>query len=398
MLQFELSEERTANILVIGVGGAGSNAVNRMIESGTHGVDFMVINTDKQALANCSAENKLQIGEKLTKGQGSGGNPEVGQKSAEENVEDITQFMRGYEMVFITAGLGGGTGTGAAPIIARVAKEMGILTVGVVTKPFSFEGGRRAKHAAKGEEYLGKFVDSLVVVMNDRILDVSDNDTGLLDAFQKADEVLKQGVLGITSLITEDGLINLDFADVETVMRNRGIAHMGVGNGKGDRKVTDAIKNALESPLLETSVAGAKAILINIVGGPDIKMKEVSDVGEQIQMAANEDAIIILGASIKPELNEEMQLTVIATGFDEDEVYEAAAALEKEKASMFGVKPTENQYMSNSQQPAQQPQQVQQQTIEAVIVEEEPTEQPRENKFSMPNFLQESSGSKNTLE
>ncbi len=391
MLQFELSEERTANILVIGVGGAGSNAVNRMIESGTNAVDFMVINTDKQALANCSAENKLQIGEKLTKGQGSGGNPEVGQKSAEENVEDITKFMRGYEMVFITAGLGGGTGTGAAPIIARVAKEMGILTVGVVTKPFSFEGGRRAKHAAKGEEYLGKFVDSLVVVMNDRILDVSDNDTGLLDAFQKADEVLKQGVLGITSLITEDGLINLDFADVETVMRNRGIAHMGVGSGKGDRKVTDAIKNALESPLLETSVAGAKAILINIVGGKEIKMKEVSDIGEQIQMAANEDAIIILGASIKPELNDELLLTVIATGFDEEEVYEAAEALHKEKASMFGLKPNDTQYNSNvQQQTAPQPQEV--------VVEEEQPEQPKENKFFMPDFLQGNSGTKNPLE
>ncbi len=322
MLQFELGEDKAANILVVGVGGAGCNAVNRMIESGTQSVDFMVVNTDKKALTNCAAESKLQIGEKLTKGQGSGGNPQIGQKSAEENIEDIARFMSGYEMVFITAGLGGGTGTGAAPIIARVAKEMGILTVAVVTKPFSFEGSRRAKHADKGEEYLGKFVDSLVVVLNDKILQITNDDTGLLDAFERADDVLKHGVLGITDLITEDGLINLDFADVETVMRNRGVAHMGMGRGKGERRVNDAIKTALESPLLETSVAGAKAILINISGGKDIKMKEVSDIGQQIQMAANDDAIIIMGTSIKEELEGELLLTVIATGFDEPSLNE----------------------------------------------------------------------------
>ena len=315
MLQFELGEEKAANIIVIGVGGAGCNAVNRMIQSGTRGVDFMVVNTDKQALSNCNAENKLQIGEKLTKGQGSGGNPQIGQRSAEENIEEIAKFISGYEMVFITAGLGGGTGTGAAPIIARIAKEMGILTVAVVTKPFSFEGGRRAKHAAKGEEYLSKIVDSLVVVLNDRILEVSNDETGLLDAFEKADEVLKNGVLGITELITDNALINLDFADVETVMRNRGMAHMGMGYGKGERRGADAIKTALESPLLETSVVGAKAILLNITGGKDIKMKEFNELADQIRVAADEDAIIIVGAGIKEELNGELHVTVIATGF-----------------------------------------------------------------------------------
>ncbi len=319
MLQFEIGEESNAKIMVIGVGGGGCNAVNRMIDTGAKGVNYMAVNTDKQALLSCGAETKLQIGEKLTKGLGAGGNPEVGQKSAEENIEDIAKFISGFEMVFITAGLGGGTGTGAAPIIAKIAKDMGILTVAVVTRPFSFEGSRRAKHAAMGEEYLKKFVDSIVIVPNDKILEISDEDTGLMDAFDKADEVLRQGVQGITDLITEDGLINLDFADVETVMRDKGVAHMGIGEGKGERKVSDAIKQALESPLLETSVAGARAIILNITGGSDLKMKEVSEVADQIRAAASEEAIIILGAAIKDGMEGEISTTVIATGFVPEE-------------------------------------------------------------------------------
>jgi cell division protein FtsZ len=253
MLQFEISEQNTAQIKVIGVGGGGSNAVNRMIDSGLKGVNFIAVNTDKQALASSRAETKLQIGEKLTKGLGAGANPEVGQKAAEENIDDVNKFIAGSDMVFITAGMGGGTGTGAAPIIAKAAKDMGILTVGVVTKPFTFEGKKRRDHADLGVTFLKKYVDSLVVVPNDKLLQIADKNTSMLEAFSMADEVLKQGVQGISDLIQDAGLINLDFADVKTVMSDRGIAHMGVGRGTGETRVADAVKAAIESPLLETS-------------------------------------------------------------------------------------------------------------------------------------------------
>lgn len=316
MLEFEIKNEGNARIIVVGVGGGGCNAVNRMIDSGLKGVDFIAVNTDKQALSACKAETKLQIGEKLTKGLGAGGNPEVGQKSAEENIEDISRFFEGAEMVFVTAGMGGGTGTGAAPIVAKVAKDMGKLTVGVVTRPFTFEGRKRGEHADLGIKFLKKFVDSIVVVPNDKLLAMAEPNTSLVQAFNMADEVLKQGVEGITGLITDDGLINLDFADVETVMRARGIAHMGIGVGKGDNRVKDAIKSAVESPLLETTVAGAKAILLNVTGGYDMGMLEVNEAAEQIQNVADKDAIIIFGAAVKEEMRDEMRVTVIATGFE----------------------------------------------------------------------------------
>ncbi|MGI6204800.1 MAG: cell division protein FtsZ [Anaerovoracaceae bacterium] len=316
MLQFEASEERSAKIIVIGVGGGGCNAVNRMIDDGVEGVDFLAINTDKQALDGCKAENKLQIGGKLTKGLGAGGNPETGQRSAEENIEDIADKVDGAEMVFVTAGMGGGTGTGAAPIIAKTAKEKGILTVAVVTKPFSFEGRRRTEHAQTGIKYLKEFVDSIVIVPNDKLLQISDSKTTLMEAFNLADGALKQGVQGITDLISEDGLINLDFADVETVMRDKGEAHMGIGHGQGENKVNDAVKEAIESPLLETTVAGAKAILLNITGGYDIGMQDVNEAAEQIESVADKDAIIIFGTAIKEELQDEIYVTVIATGFE----------------------------------------------------------------------------------
>lgn len=316
MLQFEMNEENTARIIVIGVGGGGCNAVNRMIESDLQGVTFMGINTDKQALAACKAEAKLQIGEKLTKGLGAGGNPEIGQKSAEENIDEISKFITNAEMVFITAGMGGGTGTGAAPIIAKLAKDMGILTVAVVTRPFSFEGRKRKEHADLGIKFLRKYVDSIVIVPNDKLLQAVERDTSLLKAFDMADEVLKQGVQGITDLIADTGLINLDFADVETVMRDRGIAHMGVGKGKGEDKVADAVKSAVESPLLETTIAGAKAILLNVTGGYDIGMMDVMDAADQIQNAADRDAIVIFGAAVREEMQDEMFITVIATGFE----------------------------------------------------------------------------------
>lgn len=317
MLHFEVNDQSTAQIKVIGVGGGGSNAVNRMIDAGLNGVSFMAINTDKQALSGSKAETKLQIGEKLTKGLGAGANPEVGQKAAEENLDDLTKFIAGSDMVFITAGMGGGTGTGAAPIIAKAAKDLGVLTVGVVTKPFTFEGKKRRDHADLGIKFLKKYVDSLVVVPNDKLLQVAEKNTSMLEAFVMADEVLKQGVQGISDLIAEAGLINLDFADVKTVMSDRGIAHMGVGRGKGETRVADAVKAAIESPLLETSINGAKAILLNIMGGYDLGMLEVNEAADQIEKAADKDAIVIFGASVKEEMHDEIIITVIATGFED---------------------------------------------------------------------------------
>lgn len=320
MLQFEVNEEKNAQIKVIGIGGGGSNAVNRMIETGLKGVTFMAINTDKQALAGSKAETKIQIGEKLTKGLGAGANPEVGQKAAEENIDDLEKFISGADMVFVTAGMGGGTGTGAAPIIAKAAKDQGILTVGVVTRPFTFEGKKRREHAELGIKFLKKYVDSLVVVPNDKLLQIADKNTTMVQAFSMADEVLKQGVQGISDLIAEAGLINLDFADVKTVMSDRGIAHMGVGKGVGESRVSDAVKDAIESPLLETSINGAKAILLNIMGGYDLGMLEVNEAADQIEKAADKDAIVIFGASVKEELKDEIIITVIATGFEEKNV------------------------------------------------------------------------------
>lgn len=315
-LDFEINNEGKAKIIVVGVGGGGCNAVNRMIEADLKNVNFIAINTDKQDLDVCKAEAKIQIGEKLTKGLGAGGNPEVGQRSAEENIEDITRHISGADMVFVTAGMGGGTGTGAAPIIAKVAKDMGILTVGVVTRPFTFEGRRRSEHAEMGIKFLKKFVDSIVIVPNDKLLDIAEPNTSMVDALKMADEILKQGVQSITELIGDNSLINADFADVQTVMRDRGVAHMGIGVGKGENKVQDAVKNAVESPLLETTVAGAKAILLNIAGGYEMGMLDVNEAANQIQNVADKDAIIIFGTSVKEELKDEMKITVIATGFE----------------------------------------------------------------------------------
>jgi cell division protein FtsZ len=348
MLQFEVNEERHAQIKVIGIGGGGSNAVNRMIESGMKGVTFIAVNTDKQALSMSKAETKIQIGEKLTKGLGAGANPEIGQKAAEESIDDLTKLLMGSDMVFITAGMGGGTGTGAAPIIAKAAKDAGILTVGVVTKPFTFEGKKRRDHAELGIKFLKKYVDSLVVVPNDKLLQIADKNTTMLEAFSMADEVLKQGVQGISDLIAEAGLINLDFADVRTVMTDRGIAHMGVGRGKGEKRVEAAVKDAIESPLLETSINGAKAILLNIMGGYDLGMLEVNEAADQIEKSADKDAIVIFGASVKEELQDEIVITVIATGFEDGgtdriignrDIIRPGA--DKDKAEESSIKPEE---------------------------------------------------------
>ncbi|HIV79623.1 MAG TPA: cell division protein FtsZ [Candidatus Avanaerovorax faecigallinarum] len=315
MLQFETGQDNSAVIKVVGVGGGGCNAVNRMIEAGLKGVQFIAMNTDKQALAKCNAETKIQIGEKLTRGLGAGGNPEVGQRSAEETIDEIRAILEGADMVFITAGMGGGTGTGAAPIIAKVSKDMGILTVGVVTKPFFFEGKKRMTQAELGIKFLKKYVDSLVIVPNDKLLQNSEKNTTMLQAFAMADDVLRQGVQGISDLICDSAIINVDFADVKSVMTNRGIAHMGVGRGSGEDRAKEAVKTAIESPLLETTIDGAKAILLYVSGGYDLGMLEVQEVASLVEEKADKDCILIFGAAVNEEMKEEIAITVIATGF-----------------------------------------------------------------------------------
>ena len=335
MLQIETDMEKAAVIKVIGVGGGGCNAVNRMVEAGLKGVDFIAVNTDRQALSRCLAETKIQIGEKLTRGLGAGANPEVGQKAAEETLDDITALMDGADMIFITAGMGGGTGTGAAPIIAKAARDMGILTVGVVTKPFSFEGAKRKKQAELGIGFLKRYVDSLVIVPNDKLLTNCERNTSMLDAFRMADDVLRQGVQGISDLISDFALINVDFADVKSVMTDRGVAHMGTGYGTGEKRAQDAVKAALESPLLETSIAGAKAILLYVSGGYDLGMLEVSEIAGMVEEQADRDCILIFGAAVNEDMEDEIAITVIATGFDE-----GLETAEQSKENMQGLSGT----------------------------------------------------------
>ena len=315
MLEIKINEaENAARILVIGVGGAGNNAVNRMVEENIAGVEFIGINTDKQALQFCKAPTAMQIGEKLTKGLGAGAKPEIGEKAAEESQEEISQALKGADMVFVTCGMGGGTGTGAAPVIAQIAKDMGILTVGVVTKPFRFEARQRMNNALKGIENLKNAVDTLIVIPNDRLLEIVDRRTTMPDALKKADEVLLQAVQGITDLINVPGLINLDFADVQTVMTDKGIAHIGIGKAKGDEKALEAVKQAVSSPLLETTIEGASHVIINISG--DISLIEANEAAGYVQELAGDDANIIFGAMYDENAEDEVTITVIATGLD----------------------------------------------------------------------------------
>ena len=315
MLEIKINEaENAARILVIGVGGAGNNAVNRMVEENIMGVEFIGINTDKQALQFCKAPTAMQIGEKLTKGLGAGAKPEIGEKAAEESQEEISQALKGADMVFVTCGMGGGTGTGAAPVIAQIAKDMGILTVGVVTKPFRFEARQRMNNALKGLENLKNAVDTLIVIPNDRLLEIVDRRTTMPDALKKADEVLLQAVQGITDLINVPGLINLDFADVQTVMTDKGIAHIGIGKAKGDEKALEAVKQAVSSPLLETTIEGASHVIINISG--DISLIEANEAAGYVQELAGDDANIIFGAMYDENAEDEVTITVIATGLD----------------------------------------------------------------------------------
>lgn len=316
MFDFDVDVDQFAKIKVIGVGGGGNNAVNRMVEHGVRGIDFIALNTDRQALYSSKAEIKLQLGEKLTRGLGAGANPDIGAKAAEENRNEIMEAIKGADMIFITAGMGGGTGTGAAPVVAEIAKELGILTVGVVTKPFSFEGPRRLKHAEQGIEELKAKVDTLVTIPNDRLLQISDKKTTMVEAFMMADEVLKQGIQGISDLIAVPNLINLDFADVKTIMHGKGIAHMGIGKAAGDNRATEAAKQAIKSPLLETSIEGAKSVLLNITGGEDLGIFEVNEAADLIRASVDKDANIIFGAGIDEGLKDEIKITVIATGFD----------------------------------------------------------------------------------
>ena len=308
----------TATIKVIGVGGAGNNAVNRMIESGIKGVDFIAVNTDRQALQNSKANTKIQIGEKITRGLGAGANPDIGAQSAEESKSEVAEVLRGADMVFVTAGMGGGTGTGAAPIVAQAAKEMGILTIGVVTKPFTFEGKKRLSQAERGIESLKGKVDTLVVIPNDKLLQIVDRKTSIIEAFRMADDVLRQGVQGISDLIAVPGLVNLDFADVKTIMLNTGMAHMGIGIASGENRAEDAAKQAIQSPLLETSIEGARGVIINITGGDDLGLHEVNTAAELVQRSVDPEANIIFGTVTDPSMQDKIQITVIATGFEKN--------------------------------------------------------------------------------
>ncbi|WP_436853632.1 cell division protein FtsZ [Staphylococcus caeli] len=317
MLEFEQGFNHLATLKVIGVGGGGNNAVNRMIDHGMNNVEFISINTDGQALNLSKAESKIQIGEKLTRGLGAGANPEIGKKAAEESREQIEDAIQGADMVFVTAGMGGGTGTGAAPVVAKIAKEMGALTVGVVTRPFGFEGRKRQTQAAAGVEAMKAAVDTLIVIPNDRLLDIVDKSTPMMEAFKEADNVLRQGVQGISDLIAVSGEVNLDFADVKTIMSNQGSALMGIGVSSGENRAVEAAKKAISSPLLETSIVGAQGVLMNITGGESLSLFEAQEAADIVQDAADEDVNMIFGTVINPELQDEIVVTVIATGFED---------------------------------------------------------------------------------
>jgi cell division protein FtsZ len=340
LLEIDIDLEQFAQIKVVGVGGGGNNAVNRMISAGLRGVEFIAINTDKQALLLSKSNTKIQIGDKLTKGLGAGANPEIGEKAANESKDEIAQAIKGADMVFVTAGMGGGTGTGAAPVVAQIAREMGILTVGVVTKPFMFEGRKRMQHAERGIENLKNTVDTLVTIPNDRLLQVAEKKTSIVDAFRIADDVCRQGVQGISDLIAVPGLVNLDFADVKTIMLDTGLAHMGIGRAAGENRAEEAAKQAIHSPLLETSIEGARGVLLNITGGADLGLFEVNTAAELVQKSADPDANIIFGAVIDENLKDEILITVIATGFDKGPILKKAEKPVEKTSSPISEKAT----------------------------------------------------------
>ncbi|GAB0167280.1 cell division protein FtsZ [Lysinibacillus sp. CTST325] len=369
MLEFDTSVDQLAVIKVIGVGGGGNNAVNRMIEHGVQGVDFIAVNTDAQALNLSKAEIKLQIGTKLTRGLGAGANPEVGKKAAEESREQLEEVLRGADMVFVTAGMGGGTGTGAAPVIAQIARDLGALTVGVVTRPFTFEGRKRQTQAIGGIGGMKESVDTLIVIPNDKLLQIVDKSTPMLEAFREADNVLRQGVQGISDLIATPGLINLDFADVKTIMSNKGSALMGIGIATGENRAAEAAKKAISSPLLESSIDGAKGVLMNITGGSNLSLFEVQEAADIVASASDEEVNMIFGSVINENLKDEIIVTVIATGFSEE-------ALQQQRNT---ARPT----LNTNRQAAQQQQAPIREQRQEVHVQQE---QPRQNQ---QNYVQD---------
>ncbi|MBN6205333.1 cell division protein FtsZ [Ralstonia pickettii] len=372
MLEFDTNMEELAKIKVIGVGGGGNNAVNRMIEHGVEGVEFIAVNTDAQALNLSKAETKVQIGTKLTRGLGAGANPEVGKKAAEESKEQLEEVLSGADMIFVTAGMGGGTGTGAAPVIAQVAKELGALTVGVVTRPFSFEGRRRSNQAVSGIDTLKSNVDTLIVIPNDRLLEIVDKNTPMLEAFREADNILRQGVQGISDLIAKPGLINVDFADVKTIMFDKGSALMGIGIATGETRATEAAKKAISSPLLETSIDGAHGILMNITGGTNLSLYEVQEAADLVTNAADEEVNVIFGSVINENLNDEIVVTVIATGFDE--------TVQKAEAAKRDVRPSLNQKQHAATRAPEEP--IQREREQPVS-----RQKPEEDELDIPTFL-----------
>ena len=388
-----------ANIKVIGVGGGGNNAVNRMINANITSAQFVAINTDKQALLMSKADLRLQIGEKLTRGLGAGADPEIGQKAAEESKASISEMLKDSDLVFITAGMGGGTGTGAAPIIAQLAKEMGILTIAVVTKPFNFEGRKRMENAEKGLENLKKYVDTLVVIPNDKLLKLVPKGTPIVEAFRYADDVLRQGIQGISDLIVTPSLINLDFADVRSIMKNKGLAHMGIGHGKGDNKTIEAVRQAVSSPLLETTIEGATGILINVKGGNDLPLDEVYEAVELVKEVVDDNGNIIFGSAIDEAMNDEVEITIIATGFRGNIVQDDAQAqrareevkaygsFDKEKYDKF-IQSNNPIGISRGRLSEIDKEQQQQKDIEERIEQEErQTSRMRINEADIPPFL-----------
>ncbi|MBA4419919.1 MAG: cell division protein FtsZ [Anaerolinea sp.] len=335
----QLSQESYARIKVVGVGGGGCNAVNRMIQEGMKGIEFVSVNTDAQALAMSTAPSRVRIGDKTTRGLGSGGIPEVGRKAAEESAEELYEVLKGSDMVFITAGMGGGSGTGAAPVIAQIAKECGALTIGVVTRPFTFEGSRRSQNAESGTNRLKEFADTLIVIPNDRLLSIVDKRANLNDAFRKADDVLRQGIQGISELITVPGLINLDFADVRTIMSEGGAALMAVGSAAGEDRARIAAEQAIASELLDITINGARGILFNVTGGPNLTLFEVNQAAAIIRETAHPDVNLIFGAVIDPEMKDELRITVIATGFERAGIHTVEKTRIDEKSSIAVVQP-----------------------------------------------------------
>ncbi len=379
MLEFDTSVDELAVIKVIGVGGGGNNAVNRMIEHGVQGVDFIAVNTDAQALNLSKAEVRLQIGgAKLTRGLGAGANPEVGKKAAEESREQLEEVLRGADMVFVTAGMGGGTGTGAAPVIAQIARELGALTVGVVTRPFTFEGRKRQTQAIGGIGGMKEAVDTLIVIPNDKLLQIVDKSTPMLEAFREADNVLRQGVQGISDLIATPGLINLDFADVKTIMSNKGSALMGIGIATGENRASEAAKKAISSPLLESSIDGAKGVLMNITGGSNLSLFEVQEAADIVASASDEEVNMIFGSVINENLKDEIIVTVIATGFTEE-------ALQQQRPT---AKPTLNM---NRQSAPQQQAPIREQRQEMHVQHEQPRQNQQnyaqDDMLEVPAFL-----------